>query len=257
MQQKIQVALKSGELAKRALHQVGASVLYRTPASWRKRAFQGEQHVCPICESEVSAFLPISRPYHAYCPVCQSLQRHRMVWLFMQQRGIISGQAQHFLHIAPEPALARQFMKMSSLTYLSADLFDKNAMVQMDICNIQYPDASFDIIYCSHVLEHVPDDRKALSEFRRVLKPDGVAIILVPITAAETFEDPSITDPSERERVFGQHDHVRVYGPDFAERLTDAGFDVEIVESAQLANSNDLVRFGLPTKESIYFCKNQ
>lgn len=116
------------------------------------------------------------------------------------------------LHVAPEPSFGVIFSKSKYIDYLSADLYDKSVMVKMDITDIQYPENYFDIIFCSHVLEHVLDDKKAMREFLRVLKPTGWAVLQVPIMAMKTIEDPSITDPDERLRVFGQHDHVRRYG---------------------------------------------
>ena len=131
-------------------------------------------------------------------------------------------------------------------------------MVKMDITNIDYPDQSFDVIYCSNVLEHVQDDRKAMREFYRTLKSNGWAILLVPITVEETYEDPSIIEPKERLKVFGQEDHVRRYGPDFADRLREAGFSVEVTEVNDLVQNNEAVRMGLtPASGEIYYCTKQ
>jgi SAM-dependent methyltransferase len=137
-------------------------------------------------------------------------------------------------------------------------MHDPAAMVRLDITEIDFPDESFDVVYCSHVLEHVPDDRKALAEIRRVLKPDGWAILLVPIDAAETIEDPSITDPGERLRLFGQGDHVRRYGPDYVERLHQAGFDVAVTSPPQLATPVEIASMGLtPASGEIFHCSCQ
>ncbi|MGA7306640.1 MAG: class I SAM-dependent methyltransferase [Rhodothermales bacterium] len=139
--------------------------------------------------------------------------------------------------------------------YVSADLFDPEAMVQMDVTDIQYPDASFDVIVCNHVLEHVDNDMKAMQEFHRTLKGDGWAILSVPIGANPTFEDPSITDPKERLRLFGQEDHVRNYGPDFADRLRAAGFKVDVFTVGELVGSDEAVRMGLTSGAGdIFFC---
>ena len=128
-------------------------------------------------------------------------------------------------------------------------------MVKMDITGIEYPDESFDVIYCSHVLEHVPDDRKAMREFHRVLKRDGWAILLVPINADATYEDASIVEPQDRLREFGQEDHVRIYGPDYVDRLTEAGFWVETMTPAELASPEDVVRMGLTSASGdIFYC---
>jgi SAM-dependent methyltransferase len=187
--------------------------------------------------------------------VCRSLQRPRLGWLFLNSSAVdISHHRTAMLHIAPEPALAARLQRLENVKYLSADLFDRKAMVKMDITQIDYPDCSFDLVYCSHVLEHVGDDRKALGEFWRVLKPSGKAIILVPILGQVTFEDASITDPVERERAYGQHDHVRSYGHDFAQRLEAAGFQVSPYKAQDLASQPEIERMGLPPDEIIFFC---
>ena len=127
-------------------------------------------------------------------------------------------------------------------------------MVIMDITDIQYPDNTFDIVFCSHVLEHIPDDRKAMRELARVLKPEGWAVFMVPLNAEHTIEDPSITNPAERERLFWQHDHVRLYGPDFKDRLEKEGFKVTVIKPSQIASAEDCMRMGLPIQDSIFFC---
>ena len=139
--------------------------------------------------------------------------------------------------------------------YITADLYDPQTTVKMDITDIPYPDAYFDVIYCSHVFEHVLDDKKAMREFHRVLKPFGWAILLVPITAEKTFEDPSITEPSERLRVFGQDDHVRRYGIDYADRLHECGFEVKVSYVSDLVEKDSAERMGLtPASGEIYYC---
>lgn len=129
-------------------------------------------------------------------------------------------------------------------------------MVRMDITDIQYPDDSFDVIYCSHVLEHVQEDVKAMRELRRVLKPDGWAVLLVPITAETTYEDPAVVDPRERLEKFGQEDHVRRYGWDYIDRLRSAGFNVEMFRVSDLASDADALRLGLgQAAGEIYCCR--
>jgi ubiquinone/menaquinone biosynthesis C-methylase UbiE len=125
----------------------------------------------------------------------------------------------------------------------------------MDVTDIKYPDESFDVVYCSHVLEHVQEDKKAMREFYRILKRDGWAILLVPITAEETFEDPSIIESQERLKAFGQEDHVRRYGPDYVSRLREAGFRVEVTKVHDLVQQDEAIRMGLtPASGEIYFC---
>lgn len=158
------------------------------------------------------------------------------------------------LHVAPEPHISRRIRQHAFIDYLSADLKAGDAMVAMDITVIPHAEGHFDVIYCSHVLEHVLDDRKAMHELCRVLAPEGWAVLQVPITADETFEDPSITDPAERERLFGRYDHVRRYGPDYANRLSEAGFDVKKINAVDAVGAESIEQLGIMRDEDIFFC---
>jgi len=159
------------------------------------------------------------------------------------------------LHIAPEACFESLFEKQFGENYISADLYNPNVKVKMDIMDIQYENETFDIIYCSHVLEHVPDDRKAIREFFRILKKDGWAILNVPIIIDKTYEDPSITSPEEREMAFGQSDHVRAYGPDYIDRLREAEFSVKVACAKDFLSEYDIERMGLRNGAGeIYFC---
>lgn len=195
----------------------------------------------------------------AQCVHCGALERHRMLWLFLKKNtDLFDGKTRKMLHVAPEPCFESIFRDQLGSNYLTADLLNPKAMVKMDISDIKYPDESFDVIYCSHVLEHVPDDKKAMKEFFRVLKNSGWAILNVPITREKTFEDASIVDPKERLKVFGQEDHVRRYGPDYVERLRDTGFTVKISERSDVADGDESVRMGLtPSSGLIYYCTKQ
>lgn len=215
--------------------------------------------VCPICENESKKFLEfgiIPRP-DAKCPCCASLERHRLFWLYWER--VFSGHEKppkNALHVAPEKILEQKLRPAIGDGYLTADLLDPNVDVTMDITEIQFPDNSFDFIYCSHVLEHVLDDRKAMREFHRVLTHDGIAILLVPITAKKTIEDPSVTDPEERLRIFGQADHVRRYGPDYSSRLQDAGFTVKEVRREDFLNAKEIRKMGITISAGVlYICK--
>jgi SAM-dependent methyltransferase len=193
----------------------------------------------------------------ARCPQCGALERHRFAWLFFIHRtDLFNGKARKVLHVAPEPCFEPRLRQRLGPGYLTADLLDPHVMERMDITRIQYPDESFDVIYCSHVLEHVPEDRQAMREFRRVLRKDGWAVLLVPITAQTTFEDPAITEPSERLRLFGQEDHVRRYGPDYVDRLRESGFDVFVTRVLDLFSEEEATRMGLtPAAGEIYLCR--
>lgn len=190
----------------------------------------GFRYFCPVCKSRTRHFDTYGRQnrLNAQCPVCRMLERHRMVWLFLQnQTDLFAGKPKKMLHIAPEKEFMRKFQKQKNLEYITGDLNRPDVTEKIDIENINHPDNSFDVILCSHVLEHVPDDIKAMREFRRVLKPDGWAMLLVPVTVEKTIEDPAITDPKEREKLFGQWDHLRQYGPDVLERFKTAGLKVK------------------------------
>ena len=256
MLSRINAAIKSGDAPKRAVHFVYGKLLFSLPPSWRLQMYKGQDKFCPICGSNLKGFLSLYRPYHQWCPVCKSLARHRFVWLFFSSPySPILTTPQKMLHIAPEPALQEKFQALPNMSYVSGDLYNKKAMVKMDICNIQCPDQNFDLIYCSHVLEHVPSDRQALAEFRRVLKDDGALVIMVPILGEQNFEDPAITDPAERERVYGQHDHVRLYGNNFPEVLEQAGFTVQSFVPSDFADPDEIIHMGLDDNDIVFLCR--
>ncbi len=208
------------------------------------------KHYCPICESDVAEFKPgghSNRP-GVKCPTCKSNARSRLAWLFFARKtDLLDGKSKNMLHIAPEYALARRLPKVPNLDYLSADLDPEKAMIQLDVTNIQYDDASFDSIVCSHVLEHVPDDRKAMRELARVLKPNGWALFMIPMKLELTYEDISITDPDERNRLFGHPEHVRRYGRDFIDRIGEAGFNCQELNVSDLTLADEAEIMGLST----------
>lgn len=184
-----------------------------------------------------------------------------MFWLWLPRgTDLFDARKKKLLQIAPngpERLLAQFIQTVKSIDYLSGDLSNPLAMVNMDITDIHYPDNSFDVILCSHVLEHVPEDRKAMAELFRVLTPGGWAILQVPITAEQTFEDASVIDPLERDRLFGQFDHVRRYGRDFRDRLESAGFIVEVLPASELFTPLEIVRSELVADEDqgIWLCR--
>jgi SAM-dependent methyltransferase len=199
-----------------------------------KVIFFGHKRYCPVCDSWSCLFLsygPSTRNRKGVvCPICFSHERHRLAWVFINTSTDLRFTIpKKLLHFAPEPEFERNLKKLPWIEYLSTDLLNTRVVERMDITNIKRPDDSFDIILCSHVLEHVPEDRKAMSELFRVLKPGGWALLQVPISGDVSVEDLSIKDPAERERLFGQIDHVRRYGLDIRDRLTAAGFNVDLI----------------------------
>jgi predicted SAM-dependent methyltransferase len=214
---------------------------------------------CPVCGKASKKFRDFGAIVReeALCVHCRALERHRFLWLYLSRMtDLFDGRSKKVLHIAPEPCLAGRLKARLGEHYITADLFDARAMVRMDVTDIQYPDDYFDVIYCSHVLEHVSEDRKAMREFYRVLKQAGWAILLVPITVELTVEDPAVTDPAERLRLYGQEDHVRRYGKDYVDRLREAGFEVRVDTIFDLFQAEDRVRMGLTAASGeIYYCR--
>jgi SAM-dependent methyltransferase len=227
----------------------------------RAALYRGSAHACPVCAGEFRRFRPTGRPrrQNAKCPGCGSRERDRFAVLLLRERADLQlpfPDRARILHIAPERGVADVLRGWPGVAYLSADVRPGRAMVVMDVTRIDRPDASFDGIWCSHVLEHVPDDRAAMAELRRVLAPGGWAVIGVPIAAERTVEDPSVSSPAERARRFGQHDHVRRYGMDVVGRLEEAGFAVQIVRTSDLARPDEAERFRLPGDDQpLFVCR--
>jgi len=223
--------------------------------------YSGNRVKCPFCKHSFRKFLPdgwklpvakhiIGGGYrkNVICPFCRSTDRERLVYLYLKKNNLV-GRKLRLLHVAPEKNL-QEFLK-NRTRYTSVDLDSPRAKVKMDITDIRYPDNTFDAVICNHVLEHVPDDKKAMQELRRVLKPGGWAIIQVPLSSklAKTLEKPSVKSPEQRKKVYGQADHVRLYGRDYRKRLEEAGFGVSL---KHISNP----KFGLNEQEKIYFCKS-
>lgn len=178
------------------------------------------------------------------------------MWLYLKDRTDFFSKPHKLLHIAPELCFIDKFKAMENLDYTTADLESPLADVKMDVHDIPFDDSTFDVVFCNHVMEHVDDDIKAISEIHRVLKPGGWAIIQSPqdYSREETLEDPSITDPKERERIYWQSDHVRLFGMDYGKRLEKAGFHVTEDKYVMELPAETVKRYALPAKEIIYFC---
>ncbi len=219
---------------------------------------KGTQVACPVCNHTYKKFLPygrIARP-NALCPNCLALERHRLMWLFLKEKTDFFTAPLRVLHIAPEHCFIERFEALPHLDYITADIESPLAKVRMDVHSIPFPDSSFDVIFCNHVLEHVHDDIKACSEFNRVLKPTGWGILQSPVYPLEkTLEDNSILDPAERERIFGQRDHVRKYGKDYAERLRRSGLTIEENQFVKQLPPERVNNYALPPDEVIFLCR--
>jgi len=215
---------------------------------------------CPICRGKFKRFLPhgLNSRQNAACPRCGSLERHRLIWMYLRDKTDFFSSNLKVLHFAPEFCFQRIFRSLPNLDYVSADLTSNYAMKRMDITNIQIENDTYDCVLCCHVLEHIPDDIKALQELYRVIKPKGWAIIHVPIKGEETFEDHSVKSPEERHKHYGQEDHFRIYGSDFLEKLQKVGFIVRVEPYLSELDDKRIERLGLVVegqpKEEIYFC---
>jgi SAM-dependent methyltransferase len=223
----------------------------------RSPFYAGDRVVCPCCGGHFRLFLTdgVDAPRrNARCPGCGAWERHRVLRLFLERCTDLFTSELRVLHVAPESTLQRTLAELPNLEYISADLSSPLARVKLDVREIPYEDAYFDVILCNHVLEHVPEDRAAMKELRRVLRPAGWAILQVPIKREVTFEDPSATTPDERQRLFGQRDHVRIYGRDYLERLQEAGFRVGPIRYARELGAAESARYGLEPDEEIFFC---
>jgi SAM-dependent methyltransferase len=220
--------------------------------------YAGSAVECPICKSQYKTFLPYGRINprpNALCPSCLSLERHRLIWLFLEKKTIFLSQKLRVLHIAPEPCFMKRFEKIHGESYITADIESPLAKVKMDIHQIPFDDNEFDVVLCNHVLEHVDDDIVAMSEIRRVLRKDGWAIMQVPFFSPVpeiTIEDKSITDPRGREKAFGQDDHVRKFGKDYTQRIAQSGLVPEANDFAKTMSIEQCFKFGISRNEIIY-----
>ena len=222
--------------------------------------YYGNNVECPIDGRTYRKFLPYgrleSRP-NALCPSSLSLERHRLMWLYLKDKTDFFKKKLKLLHIAPELCFMDVFEKMENLEYITGDLESPLAKVKMDVLDIPFDANTFDVVFCNHVMEHVDSDIKAMAEIHRVLNPGGWAIIQSPVYPylEKTLEDPAITNPKEREKIYGQNDHLRKFGRDYGERLRRAGFKVTEDDYLNELSEEVKKRYALPTEEIIYFCE--
>src|ERR1700742_3158709 len=185
---------------------------------------------CPICGHGYDRFRDDWNRGNALCWRCGSHERHRALWLLLERRPELLHSAGALLHFAPEWCLEHRLRRIPGIRYVTTDLDPGKGELQLDITHLGLDDGAFDAVICSHVLEHVKDDAAAIRELHRVVVAGGWVIVMVPLdlTRTTTYEDPAVRTPAERERAFWQHDHVRLYAPDIAERLRAAGFTVAV-----------------------------
>jgi len=233
----------------------------------------GRKFECPFCLWRFRRLRPagfdypvlrdkqvIGASYHLndVCLRCMSNSRERLLYLFLKNKTDLFEGKKSVLHLAPEPNIRQVLTRSAEIHYICGDLFEPDVLVQMDIMRIPFPDEHFDVIICSHVLEHVSDDVQAMSELYRVLKLGGWAVLQVPIAMAltSTVEDPTVTTKEGRIQLFGQDDHVRLYSRyDYVERLESSGFEVNVEMYCKELPEADVRRYALIAEEPVFFCK--
>ena len=222
-------------------------------------ALKGNRFTDPIDGKSFRTFLPYgygNQRNNVLSPSTLSLERHRLLWLYLKNETDFFTKDLKVLHFAPEQAFYNRFRKQKNLNYTTTDLESPLADVKADICNLPFESDLYDVILCNHVLEHIPDDIKALQELYRVLKPGGMAILQIPqdLSREKTFEDNSITDKKERAKIFGQYDHVRVYGQDYFDKLRTIGFNVDEVDYTAKLTKEEVEKYCLAKGEIIPVC---
>ena len=225
----------------------------------RTLLFVGNKHVCPCCGWHLRAFThggtSFKVRHHGYCPRCNAKARHRRDWLFLQEKTNLFRDDLRVLHVSPKYSLLRQLQKMENVRYTAVDLYTRPHMdIKMNLAATPLRSNTFDALICIHVLEHVKDDRSAMRELHRVLKPGGWALISVPVRFDQpTYEDPTITTAKGRREAFGEDSHHRFYGNDLTERLESCGFQVQ-VDYGQDIDPQKMARYGLLDDENVFFC---
>lgn len=217
---------------------------------------KGKKIIDPIDGKHFRTFLPYgygTQRNNVLSPSSLSLERHRLLWLYLKNETNFFSEKLKVLHFAPEQAFYKRFKKMKNLEYTTTDLNSPLADVKADICNLPFNDETFDVILCNHVLEHIPDDTKAMQELYRVMKTGGWGVFQIPqdLNRKTTFEDNSITDKKERAKIFGQYDHVRVYGLDYFDKLRNIGFKVDEVDYTTTLSDENIKTYCLAKGEII------
>ena len=220
----------------------------------------GNRYTDPIDGRSFRSFIPYGYNNvrkNALSPSTYSLERHRMLWLYLKNETDIFTKKIRLLHFAPEPAFHKIFKNCNNISYDTIDLNSPLAEIKADICDLPIENDTYDYILCNHVLEHIDDDIKAMRELYRVLKKGGIGIFQIPIDVERknTFEDPSITSPKQRNKIFGQYDHVRIYGMDYFDRLKSVGFSVDQIYYAKKLSEEEIFRYCLSKNEIIPVCK--
>lgn len=226
-----------------------------------KIKFAGNNVICPCCNSSFREFAPFGddRRKNAWCPECEGLERHRLLWIYFEKKTNIYSRPLKVLHIAPETIFFKRFSKQANIDYYPVDIFPNlypKGTKYFDLLKPSFSDNSFDVIICNHVFQYIEDDKKAMENIYNLMKPGGWGIMQVPIDTSRklTFEDSSITDPLEREKIFGLKEHVRYYSYDYADKLRNVGFKVQVDDFTTQFSDQDIYKYGFWKGDAIYYC---
>ena len=221
-------------------------------------AYKGNNVQCPVCEKSFRKFLSygsnIAHRENVLCPYDLTLERHRLMWLYLQKTDFFKAEKLDVLHVAPEQCFHKKFKSQNNLNYTTADLESPIADLHFDLHSIPLEDNLYDVIFCNHVMEHVKDDLQCMKELYRVMKPGGWGIFQVPIDYdnPETYEDNTITSEKDREIHFWQKDHVRLYGLDYPKKLEKAGFKIDVFDPKKNLGKINYEKLRLNPKELIF-----
>lgn len=234
--------------------------LIETLLALRALLFIGNKYMCPCCGWRLRAFThggaSFKTRHRGYCPRCNAKARHRRDWLLLKDKTNLFRDELRLLHVSPKYSLLRRLKRMENLQYTAVDLYARPHMdVQMNLAAVPFRSDTFDALICIHVLEHVKDDRHAIQELYRMVKPGGWAFISVPIRFDQpTYEDPTITTAEGRRQAFGERSHYRVYGHDLAERLQSCGFEIQVYLGEDI-DPQKMAKYGLLDDETVFLCK--
>ena len=235
------------------------SLAFQKISGW---LYAGSRYEDPINGKSYRTFLPygysgIAKRKNVLSPGTMSLERHRLLWLYLKAKTDFFTAPHKMLHIAPEQCFYKIFKSMPNLEYITGDYNSPIADVHFDLHHAPFPDNSFDVVFCNHVLEHVENAAQCMSELYRIMKPGGWGIFQVPLDATreKTLEDPSINSPKDRERYYWQKDHMRLFGRDYGEQLAAAGFKVTEDHFSETLPPHLVDRYRIPAGEVIYFCR--
>ncbi|TGD83038.1 methyltransferase domain-containing protein [Hymenobacter wooponensis] len=238
-------------------------ILFKIPNEIRlaylRLKFAGDKVICPCCQSTFREFAPFSiwKKPNSWCVQCESLERHRALWMYLETKTDIYSKPLKLLHVAPEDMFFKRFEKEPNIEYYPADILPylyRKGTKYLDLLSPDIPDNTFDVIICNHVFAYIEDDKTAMHNVYKMLKPGGWGILQVALdpTKAVTHEDLTITDPKERERIFGLNDHVRLYGLDYADKLKEAGFDVLIDDYTAEFSDEEIFKYGFWKGDPFY-----